>query len=390
MLLLALSLALSEPTDLCLVADKVFTMNAEDRVHQPGMVIVRDGAIEYVGPPIEAPDDLTLQRMDGWLVPGMIDLHSHIVTDGWGGINDMVLPVNSELSVRSTIRPANSQMRTTCASGVTTLFLIPGSGTSLSGAGVLFKTRTQSTYEEAVLADPGGVKVAQTHNPERSAGDIGQTRAGLYWTLSTANRAAASQTPDPSKTMGQKHLRDVLAGDLPLLVHCAGSDGVAATVRMWRDEFPTRSVLSHGSFDGWMVADYVAAMGMPVNHGPRTMDYRSSRNGRINATSKAYVDAGVPNFSLNTDAPVIPAWELFLQGTVSARQGCDGYNMLRALTIHPARAFGIDDRVGSLEPGKHADLVVFSGDPLDPRSRVERVWIEGSLQYDRETVGQWF
>ena len=388
LLLVAVGLAGEAPV--ALTCTRVLCVGADDRVHAPGMVWMRDGRIEYVGPPTDVPDGYVALELDGWAVPGMIDLHSHVVTDGWGGINDMVLPLNPDLSTSPTIRPSNRQIRLACASGVTTLFLIPGSGTSMSGFGVLMKTRTEAGFEDAVAADPGGVKVAQTHNPERRAGDLGRTRAGLYWMLGGLNRearraATSGEEVDPRLA----DLARVHAGELPVLVHCAGSDGVAATVRMWRDEFPTRSVLSHGSFDGWQVARFVADLGMPVNHGPRTFDYTVSRTGRMNSSSAAYVEAGVPDFSLNTDAPVIPAWELSLQGTVSARLGADSYTMLRALTLHPARAFGWGDRIGSLEAGKHADVVVWSGDPLDPRSRVERVWIEGSLEYDRQAHGQW-
>jgi imidazolonepropionase-like amidohydrolase len=86
----------------------------------------------------------------------------------------------------------------------------------------------------------------------------------------------------------------------------------------------------------------------------------------------------------------MPQEELFLQGAVSARLGADPYQMLRACTIQPAKAFGIADRVGSLEPGKDADIVIRNGQPLDPRSRVELVLIDGSVQYDRLRDGQWF
>ncbi|MEO6708026.1 MAG: amidohydrolase family protein, partial [Planctomycetota bacterium] len=94
--------------------------------------------------------------------------------------------------------------------------------------------------------------------------------------------------------------------------------------------------------------------------------------------------------SINTDSPVVPEEELFLQAAMSARYGADGYTMLRAMTIHPAIAFGIDDRVGSLEPGKDADLVLRTGDPLDPRAAIETVWIDGHLEYDRSRDGQVF
>ena len=97
---------------------------------------------------------------------------------------------------------------------------------------------------------------------------------------------------------------------------------------------------------------------VPTNVGPRTMDYYSSRSGRIEPSAAIYWESGGPNFSLNTDSQIIPEDEFFLQGAMSARQGADSYQMLRALTIHPARAFGCDDRVGSLEVGKDADVVM--------------------------------
>ena len=98
----------------------------------------------------------------------------------------------------------------------------------------------------------------------------------------------------------------------------------------------------------------------------------------------------MPHFSLNTDSPVVAQEELFLQGAMSAWLGADPYAMIRAVTIHPAKAFGIDDRLGSLEPGKDADIVVRDGDPLDPRAAVELVLIDGEVHYDRARDGQWF
>jgi imidazolonepropionase-like amidohydrolase len=122
---------------------------------------------------------------------------------------------------------------------------------------------------------------------------------------------------------------------------------------------------------------------MPVNNGPRVIDYGPSREGRLVGMAAEYEAAGVPLFSLNTDSPVVPEEEFFLQGAMAARYGADPYRMLRAITIHPAKALGIDARVGSLEPGKDGDLAVFTGDPLDPRSRVELVLIEGDVEYRR-------
>ncbi len=380
----------SQPT--ALLVGRVLTMDAADTIHQPGMVWMEGGVLTYVGPPREVPAGHALvERPDTWAIPGMIDLHSHVHTGGWGDINDMCRSVNPELRSGAAFVPGNRLLRRACATGVTTLFGIPGSGTNLSGFGILYKTKPEASYHEAVVADPGGMKVAQDSNPERRAGNFafGNNRASMSWTLADVVRRARAAAGRARKDPALENLARVLARELPVLIHTAGGDGVGNTVHMWSQEFHTRCFVSHGSFDGWKVAEAVGRLGIPVNHGPRTIDYYSSRNGRFNGTAAEYA-AKVPNFSLNTDAGVIPQEELFLQGAMGARYGGDAYDMLRALTIHPARTFGIDDRVGSLETGKDADVVLYSGDPLDPRSHVEQVWIDGELQYERERDGQWF
>lgn len=381
-----------EAAPVALLAGRVLTMDDADTIHQPGMVWMVRGTITYVGLPREVPEGfLLVEREDAWAIPGMIDLHSHIQTGGWGDINDMCRTVNPELRASAGFVPGNRLLRRACATGVTTLFGIPGSGTNLSGFGILYKTKPDARYRDTVIADPGGMKVAQDSNPERRAGSFafGNNRASMSWALADVVHRARAAARSARKDPALENLVRVLRGELPVLIHTAGGDGVGNTVHMWSHEFHTRCFVSHGSFDGWKVAEAVGALGVPVNHGPRTIDFFSSRNGKVNGTAALYASQ-VPNFSLNTDAGVIPQEELFLQGAMGARYGGDPYDMLRAVTIHPARTFGIDDRVGSLETGKDADVVLYSGDPLDPRSHVEQVWIDGELQYARERDGQWF
>ena len=141
-----------------------------------------------------------------------------------------------------------------------------------------------------------------------------------------------------------------------------------------------------GSGDAWAraAAEPAAAKeALPVGR-----ELRPAAPGRLLGTVTDV--AGVPLFSLNTDSSVIPQEEFFLQGAMTARLGGDPYRMLRALTIHPAESFGLDDHVGSLEVGKDADVVLYDGDPLDPRTRVMRVWIDGDLQFDREESRAFF
>ncbi len=369
---------------------KVLTVDEKDNVYSPGMILVHDGKIAYVGERAAVPAGYReLDLGPGWATPGMVELHSHIHTGGWGDINDMVIPVNPELRASAGLRPSNPLVKRACAGGVTTLFGIPGSGTSNSGFGVIYKSKTHASYAEAVVKDPGGMKIAQSYNPERGAGDLGLTRAGLAWILEDINDKAVGANREKRFDPALENLKKVHRKELPVLIHCAGSDGFPAAARMWKLKYDTRCVLSHGCFDAHVTAPWIVETGAPINAGPRTMDYYVTRDGAITGTVERYLAAGAKDISLNTDSPVMPQEELFLQGAMSARLGADAYTMLRACTIHPAKVFGIADRVGSLEPGKDADIVIRSGDPLDPRARVELVLIDGRVEYDARQ-GQWF
>jgi imidazolonepropionase-like amidohydrolase len=374
-----------------ILAAKVFALDDEDHVYAPGLVVVRGSKVDYVGPPRELPAGYEkLEYPEGVVCPGMVDLHTHIHSGGFGDVNDMVMPVNPEFRASSALRPSNELIKRACASGVTTLYGIPGSGTSMSGFGVVYKAKTHARFDDCVVRNPGGLKVAQAYNPERRAGDLGATRAGLAYILEDINHKAQGAMRSGSKDPALANLVKVHQKKLPVLIHCAGSDSFPAAARMWKSEFDTDCVLSHGCFDAHLTAPYEVALGVPINAGPRTLDYFSTRDGAITGIAAAYQKAGSKNLSLNTDSSVVPEEELFLQGSMSARLGADSYQMLRALTIHPAKVFGLSGRLGSLEPGKDADVVVRNGEPLDPRAHVETVLIDGNIEYDWKRDGQWF
>ncbi len=371
--------------------DKILTVDGDDHVFDHGLILVRGSKIAYVGPDRPIPDGYKiLPGTAGVATPGLVELHSHIHTGSFVDVNDMILPVNPELHAAAGMKPSNELIKVACAGGVTTLYGIPGSGTSMGGFGMLYKAKTNATYDESVVKSVAGMKIAQSYNPERGAGDFGQTRAGLSWILEDINAKAIEANREGRKDRALENLQKVQAKELPVLIHCAGSDGFTAAAKMWKEKYGARCILSHGCFDAHATADYIASTGVPINVGPREIDFFSTRNGAINGIVGVYERAGVKNISLCTDSPVMPQEELFLQGAMSARLGADSYQMLRGMTINPAKAFGIDDRVGSLEVGKDADIVIRNGEPLDPRSRVELVLIDGRVQYDRSRDGQWF
>jgi imidazolonepropionase-like amidohydrolase len=140
--------------------------------------------------------------------------------------------------------------------------------------------------------------------------------------------------------------------------------------------------ISHGEFGGFQSAAEAAKRGIPVNVGPRLYDFSyQTYDRKFYSIAQKYLDAGVQNLSLNTDCPVIPPDDLFLQGTISIRMGMDEDLALRAVTINPARTIGIADRIGSLEVGKDADLVIKKGSLFDPRNPIDRVYINGNLVF---------
>ena len=378
------------------VVGKLLTLDPEERVFDPGLVLVRGAKLAYVGALVDVPPGYErIEARELWAFPGLVDLHTHIHGAGWNDLNDMVKPLNPELRSRPAIDPWEEKLEHARAAGVTTLFGIPGSGTSLSGFGTLYKPERDVGYEAMVLRDPGGMKIAQNFNPQRGGGDLGASWCGLAWNLEHLNdRVHARVNRAPEKGTARvpdwelENLERAHRGELPVLIHAASAEGVANAIRMWKLRYGMNAVVSHGCWDGWHAARFAAETGTPVNVGPRTENLLAMRReDRFVGIAAEYVAAGVPLVSLNTDSPVVPEEEYFLQGTMSARRGGEPYQMLRALTANPALSFQIGERVGSLERGKDADLVLASGDPLDPRSRIELVLIDGRIQYDRREDG---
>lgn len=389
-----------------------------------GVIVVHHGKIEALGKKGEVtiPADATiLDASDEWVMPGQIDLHAHVGNDS--GLHDYVHSLNPEFRVWDYIEPDAPEVRDDIASGVTTLLTIPGSGGNHSGFGVLWKLGG-APREQLYLRKLGAMKVAQAYNPERTAGDLGQSRMGMWWMLremfarakgyetSLQHAGLAGPIPILSGLMlasngspadairtnairtnagagrsvvdiiGLDNLRAVLEKKTPVIIHTAGARDVMGTMRMFHDELDVPMIISHGEFGGFRSAAEVAKRNLPVNVGPRLYDFSyQTYDRRFYSIAQEYLRAGVQTVSLNTDCPVIPADDLFLQGTISIRMGMDEDLALRAVTINPAKTIGIADRIGSLEVGKDADLVIKKGSLFDPRNPIEKVYINGQLVY---------
>lgn len=358
-----------------------------------GVVLVRNGRIDAVGGPATGiPTGATVvDGGGGVLLPGFIDAHTHIGTmeqgEGWAGDDhdESTAPVTPQLRAMDAINPADAAFAEAVVGGVLAVGVNPGSCNVIGGQSVALRT-VGRTVDDMVLRAPAGMKSALGENPKKQYGGLGlmpSTRMGITalirqaLTQATADLARLRAGGDPLEPvdLGRRALMAVLAGEIPWRQHVHRADDIATALRL-ADEFGYRLVIDHGT-EAHLLADVIAARGVPVLLGP-LMSGRVKVEMRNASLANAAVlhRAGV-EISLVTDHPVVPVEHARVQAALAVRAGLPQAAALRALTLHPARALGIDDRVGSLAPGRDADLVLWSGDPLEFSSRVVGAWISG-------------
>lgn len=405
---------------LALLASKILTAAREgEQVIDHGVVLIEDGLLRAVG----ARDEVRIPRGyvvedvgENWLMPGMVELHNHIgSTRFWevNSVNDTVYLTNPGLRASSLVEPDNLHLREGLAGGVTTALFLPGSGSNMGGQGVLFKLGRR-TYEEMELRSPGALKLAQAGNPEDWA--IGVARTFMNWnTRETFRRGLAyakrweaferGEGEEPRKDIQLEVFRDLYEKKTQVATHTQFHQVVLMTVNMVRREFGLDVYIDHGTFGGYKAAGEAQAAGVPAILGPRLIiNHRGGgswedidTDGAILGIPAMYQANGHELIGFNTDCVdngasgmTPPQHELSLQAAMAVRYGLDSSELehLRGLTIVPAIACGLDERIGSLEVGKDADVLVVTGDPADPRSSVERVYTDGIVVYDPEVEGR--
>lgn len=388
-----------ESQGLALDAAKVLTCaDADGGYLNRGRILVQDGQILAVGRQSELEIPAGFEHRDFgdlWLMPGMIDLHSHI--GGTFDINGAVYQANPGLRVSTAVIPGNPAFRRALAAGVTTVLFIPGSATTVGGQGVLLKT-AGDTYDEALVRDPGSLKIAQADNPKRWG--YGMNRIMLNWQIREVLRRgkahvrlererAAAAGEEPSYDPQWEIFAALVDREAQISTHTQVAQVIAASIRIMALEAGLPMFIDHGSMDGHLMAGMARDAGVQAILGPRNFSSRVlsrdiDEDGKIVGFAAEYQKAGHPAIGFNTDAPVVPAEELFLQAGIACRLGFidDELQAVRGLTRVPAETVGLGDRIGSLRAGLDADIVVITGHPADPRSSVEVVYVDGELRYD--------
>ncbi len=406
-----------------------------------GTVVVQGGRILAVGPSATVSVPRGAERVDvrgRTLIPGLVDTHSHI---GGGDGGDRSAALHPDVRLLDSFNPLSSTIHRALAGGITTVNAMPGSGLLSSGQTLYLKLRRADSprvedllyCRDAATEVCGGLKMANGTNPigdapapgtrarsaaavralftealayrarrdrapraDSAAAPVAPDSSGggfLFTNPATpslrdttsrqgeAGRAAGDAPGDAARALRMEVLLEVLDGRRTVHFHTHRADDVMTVLRLAR-EFGFRPVLQHVS-EAWRVADEIAAAGVPAS-----IIVLDAPGGKLEAAEIRLENggvlerAGVPT-AIHTDDYITDSRLLLRSAALAARAGMSREGALRAVTLAGAEMLGLADRVGSLEPGKDADLVVLSGDPLSSYTRVEQTWVEGRLVFDR-------
>jgi imidazolonepropionase-like amidohydrolase len=400
------------PSQTLLIANATVLDGAGARIEN-GSVLIEGGKIKAVGADLTAPEGaVTLDARGKWVTPGIIDNHSHLGAypspgvDAHGDGNEISGPVTAEVWVEHSVWPQDPGFARALAGGITSLQILPGSANLFGGRGVTLKNVPARTVQ--AMKFPGApytLKMACGENPKRVYGyGRGSTPGGAPYSrmgnvagyrdawIQAADykkqmEAAGSGGGDaPKRDLELETLAGVLSGDILVHMHCYRADEMAQILDI-SNEFGYKVAAFHHAVESYKIADKLAEYGacssmwadwwgfkmeaydgipenIPLVHnaGACAIVHSDSDIGiqRLNQeAAKAWADGK----RIGIDVPIEVAWQW--------------------LSLNPAKSLGIEDQTGTLEPGKMADVVIWSGNPFSSYAKAEKVFIDGAQMYDR-------
>lgn len=368
---------------------------------EKGVLLVEGGKIVAAGEVVPIPSDAEVIDLSGKVIfPGIVDEHTHVGIWGeWYGPvehdgNEMSNPVTAEVRIIDSIWPEHSAFADARSGGVTTVQITPGSGNILGGEMLVAKTAGR-VIDDMVIRNPSGQKAALGENPKGAYGRQGKapmTRMGNASVLRTAlykardyEKKMKAGEKDPSKApdtdLGMLNLLKVLHREVPLRVHAHRADDIVTAVRI-AEEFDIDYSIEHCT-DGITVAEFLGKRNAKVDVGPSMWHRAKVETWNITTEAPGILAKAGCRVSIISDHPFHPIQFLSIAAAMAWANGMREEDALRAITLTPAETLGVQDRVGSLDKGKDADFVVWSGHPFQIRSRVEEVYVEGEKVYSR-------
>lgn len=375
-------------------------------------LLLREGKIAALGADVPAPSAaLVIDARGRWITPGIVDIHSHVgdfpapYTSAdlrHSDVNETTDPNTANVWAEHSITVQDPTITRALAGGVTTLQVMPGSTNLFGGRTVVLKPVPATTVQAMKFPGaPYGLKMACGENPKYNYGDKDRfpssrmgnvagyreawVKAQEYLKKWQAYEKGEAEEP-PARDLKLDTLAAVLQGDLRVHVHCYRADDMAILLGV-ANEFGFTITAFHHATEAYKIADLLAQSGVCSVVWSDWWGYKMEAYDAIRENA-AFVDAAGGCVTMHSDSAIVGQHLVLEAGKAMAagrRAGLDiaAEHAIRWVTSNPAKALGLDDRIGTLAVGKNADVVVWSGDPFSVYSQAERVFIDGALVYDR-------
>jgi imidazolonepropionase-like amidohydrolase len=393
----------AEPSPVILIQNATILTVSHGTIEH-GSILIKDGKIAEVGASVKAPKDAQVIDAAGqFVMPGIIDCHSHIAVDG--NVNEGSVSVSSMVNIADVLNPDDVDIYRDLAGGVTVANVLHGSANAIGGQTIVIKLRwgqpaSKLPFEGAIP----GIKFALGENPKRSNFSRGTprypaTRMGVEETIRGAfseardykaewdqynKRTAAGEKNliPPRRDLRLDPLVEVLEGKRYVHAHCYREDEILMLLRVAKEfGFKVRT-LQH-VLEGYKVADEIAASGAGASTFSDWWAYKVEAYEAIPYNAALMTRRGVV-VSVNSD-DAEEATHLNQEAAKTIKFGGLSHDeALKLVTLNPAIQLGIDKRVGSIDPGKDADLVIYNHDPLSAYAVVQKTLIDGRIYFDRQ------
>ena len=373
-----------------------------------GSIFMQNGKIVAVGATVSAPPDAAIVDGTGkYVTPGIVDPHSHIGDYAAPGTfsnsdgNEATNPDTANVWAEHSVWPQDPQFPRILAGGVTTIQVLPGSANLIGGRSAILKIVPAQTVQE--MKFPGahyGLKMACGENPKRVYQSRGpSTRMGnmagyrAAWIEAEAYRRkwdswnATHQGDPPQRDLTLETLAEALRGNINVHMHCYRADEMVQVMDMAK-EFGYHVTMFHHAVEAYKIADILAKNGVGATmwadwggFKQEAMDSVRANIGLVDAAgARAMIHSDDPSGAQRLNQEVAKA----MAAANAIGLGVSEAQAVKWMTINPAWALGLDDRIGSLEAGKNADVVLWTGDPFSVYAKAEKTWIDGALLYDRD------
>lgn len=381
-----------------IINGKILSMSGKEI--EKGYVSIVDNKIEKVGRMEELKVSHSEQLLDvngAWVMPGIIEAHCHIgITEEKFGTpgddcNELTEPITPWLRAIDAVNPMDAEFHDAIKAGITGVMVGPGSSNVVGGQFAFLKTQGRC-IDEMIIKAPAAMKVAFGENPKNNYGDMGKipsTRMAVAGMLREELSKAKKYLKDKeeAKENNNEFALDfrleawtpVIKKEVPIKAHVHRSDDILTAIRIAK-EFDVKMTLDHCT-EGHLIADHIFRSGFPAIVGPGFTARSKSEIQNLNfKTSGILSDKGVM-IAIMTDHPVSPLQYLPLCAGLAVKEGLPLGEGLKAITINSAKICGVDDRVGSLQKGKDADIAIFTGNPMDVFTETLYTIINGEIVY---------